>query len=109
MPIGSLVYVRSGVKAGTRSSTSVNCRTGCPTKDHESYADCLRDSGIRVAYSNSANGYDLSKQKRWDQELSDYRDLRAQGIQPDGTTRRAIDKAARLSDEAGVAYTGGAL
>lgn len=85
------------------------CRSGCPTQSHASYAECLRDSGIRVAYTNSANGYDLTKQKRWDQELSDYREARRQGIQPDGTTRRAIDKAVRISDETGTAYTGGVL
>ena len=31
------------------------CRTGCTTRDHESFSACLRSAGTRVAYANSAN------------------------------------------------------
>lgn len=24
------------------------CRTGCKTKDHDSYAECLRDAGLQI-------------------------------------------------------------
>jgi len=82
----------------------VTCRSGCPTQDHESYIACFRDSGIRVAYANSTNGWDFTKQKRWDQELSDYRTAVKQGIEPDGCDRRSIDKAVKASDAAGAAY-----
>lgn len=80
------------------------CRTGCPTQGCESYAACLRGSGIKVAYCNSANGLDATREKRWRSELQGYRDAKAQGIQPDGTTRQAIDKANRISDLTGRAY-----
>lgn len=74
------------------------CTSGCPTQDHESYADCLRSKTPRVAYTNSANGWDASKQKRWDGELQRYRDLTAQGIQPEGTTHREMDYAERAAN-----------
>lgn len=80
------------------------CRTGCPTKDCESFAACLRGSGIRVAYCNSAGNYDYTAQKKWDAELDYYRDTVRQGIQPDGTTREKIDAAVAMSDVTGTAY-----
>lgn len=80
------------------------CRTGCPTKDCESFAACLRGSGIRVAYANSANNQDYTAQKKWDAELDYYRDTVRQGIQPDGTTREKIDAAVAMSDITGTAY-----
>lgn len=69
----------------------MSCSSGCPTKDHGSYAECLRSKGTRIAYTNSANGWDATRQKRWDSELQAYRDARAQGIQPAGTSRRKIE------------------
>jgi hypothetical protein len=82
------------------------CRTGCPTKEHASWGECARDMNLRIAYANSANGWDLSKQKQWDKELADYRSAVAQGIQPANTDRRSIDRAVRISNETGQAYTG---
>lgn len=80
------------------------CRSGCLTQDHASYGECLKSAGLRVAYTNSTNGYDATKQKRWDKELQDYRDARAQGIEPEGTDRRSIDEAVRMSDMIGKAH-----
>jgi hypothetical protein len=77
----------------------VSCRSGCPTQDHESYADCCRNSGLRVAYTNSANGWDATKQRRWDNELDRYGQLVKSGIQPPGTTHREMDAAERLADK----------
>jgi hypothetical protein len=54
-----------------------NCSTGCPTKDHATYGECLRSKAPRVAYANSAKGLDYTAQKKWDAELSAYRDARA--------------------------------
>jgi hypothetical protein len=73
-----------------------NCRTGCPTQDHGSYSECLRRTGPRIAYCQSANGWDASKQARWDRELSRYRDLTASGVEPEGTTHREMDQAERV-------------
>jgi hypothetical protein len=53
---------------------------------------------MRVAYSDSANGQDYTKQKAWDKELQRYRDVRAQGIEPIGTTHKEIDRSERLAE-----------
>lgn len=74
-------------------TSTANCRSGCPTQDHGTYGDCLRAASLRIAYTNSANGWDATKQKRWDGELQRYRDLRGQGIEPPGTTHREMDQA----------------
>lgn len=80
------------------------CRSGCLTQDHASYAECLRECAPRVIYANEAARHDYTAQKRWDQELSDYRDALSQGIEPAGTDRRSIDQAVRLSDATGKAF-----
>ena len=81
------------------------CTTGCPTQDCDSYAACLRGKGARVAYANSAAGWDFSAQKKWDRDLAAYKDARAQGIQPSGTTRDKVERAVAISNETGKAYT----
>lgn len=82
----------------------MTCRSGCRTKDHASYHDCLRDAGVRTYLASPSKGLDGTVQKNWDRELHLYREARRQGIQPDGTTRRKIEDAVRRSDEAGAAY-----
>jgi hypothetical protein len=42
--------------------------------------------------------------KKWDNELSLYREARAQGIQPEGTSTAKIRKAMDVSDKTGHAY-----
>lgn len=85
-------------------STPSKCRSGCPTGTCGSYAECLRNANVKVAYCNSANGWDASKQKRWDNELANYRAALASGVEPTGTTQKEIDKANRLSDLTGKAF-----
>lgn len=80
------------------------CTTGCQTKTCESYAACLRNKGARVAYCNSAGGSDLTTQKRWDNEIANYRAARADGLQPASTRQADIDTARRISDATGTAY-----
>lgn len=84
----------------------MSCRSGCPTRDHLSYGECLRAANVKVAYTNSANGWDSTKQKKWDRELEDYRSAVKQGIQPKGTDRRSIDNAVRISNETGTPFKG---
>ena len=48
-----------------------------------------------------ANGW---TQKKWDKELQLYRDARAQGIQPAGTSTKKIQSALDISDKAGKAW-----
>lgn len=84
--------------------TVVRCRSGCKTKDHASYAECLQDAGIGTYLVRISMGEDGTAQKKWDRELDDYKALRKEGVQPDGTVRKKIDEAKRLSDTAGAAY-----
>jgi hypothetical protein len=42
--------------------------------------------------------------KKWNNELKAYRDARAQGIQPDGTSTAHIQKAVDVSNKTGHAY-----
>jgi hypothetical protein len=42
--------------------------------------------------------------KKWNNELSLYREARAQGIQPEGTSTAQIRKAMDVSDKTGHAY-----
>ena len=32
------------------------CRSGCPTQDHESYGECLKDARFGVSAGESAKG-----------------------------------------------------
>ena len=74
------------------------------TKDHSSYGECLRSAGTKVAYSNSAGGWDATTQKKWDKELALYREARAAGVQPAGTTTKQIRAAMEVSEKAGSAF-----
>ena len=76
-----------------------SCRAGSA---HEgmSYGECLRSQGLAVMGLEST-GNDYTKQKKWDRELQSYRDAKAEGIQPKGTTHRDIDLAKKNADLAG--------
>lgn len=80
------------------------CTSGCPTQDCPSYAACLKGKGTKVAYTNSAAGWDATAQKKWDADLSAYRDARAAGVQPASTRRSAVDAALRASDATGTPF-----
>lgn len=82
----------------------MTCRSGCRTKDHQSYDACLKAANVRTYLASPSKGLDGTAQKQWDRELSQYRDARRQGVQPDGTTAVKVEKAMRLSDAAGAAY-----
>jgi hypothetical protein len=84
----------------------MSCRTGCPTKDHANWGECLRASNLRIAYSG-VNGLDLTTQKKWDKELADYKSARDQGIQPAGTKPEQVKRAVEISNKTGVAYQAG--
>lgn len=80
------------------------CRAGCKTKDHASYDACLKAANVRTYLASPSKGLDGTRQKKWDAELSAYREARRQGIQPDGTTKAKVEDAVRRSDAAGAAY-----
>lgn len=80
------------------------CRTGCRTKAHSSYHECLRDAGTRTYLASPSRGLDGTTQKAWDGELAAYRAARKQGVQPEGTTKAKVEAAMRASDKAGAAF-----
>lgn len=75
-----------------------NCSSGCPTKDHESYGECLKSKGAGVKVMDPSAGYMAAK--KWQTEISEYRAARSQGIQPKssqlGDIRRAVTKSQKL-------------
>lgn len=79
------------------------CRTGCPTQDHENWGECLRASGLQIS-TGDANNAAVMPKKKWDAELKAYKDARAQGIQPSGTSMKKIQEAVDISNKTGKAY-----
>ncbi len=77
----------------------MNCRTGCKTKDHATYGQCLSAANVRVAATmNNPFSGDVKK------ELSAYRTARVNGIQPEGTTITKVREAERASTLLGRPY-----
>jgi len=80
------------------------CRSGCKTQDHASWGDCLRAAQIRTYQVEISKGKDGTAQKKWDRELEGFAAATKEGIKPDGTKWKSIDKARKLSDKVGAAY-----
>lgn len=76
-----------------------HCSSGCKTKDHENFGECLRSKTV-----SCHNGESRASGKRWDGELDAYRTAVKQGIEPDGTTKEKVEYATILSNEVGAAY-----
>lgn len=81
-----------------------NCSSACETRDHETWGECVRGKGLRVAYAQSWKGYDSSSQKRADKRLDQYASARAQGIQPKSTSAGDVAAAVQFSDKTGTAF-----
>lgn len=79
------------------------CRTGCPTQDHENWGACLRASNLEMSTGDANNGVVMSK-KKWNAELNAYKNARAQGIQPSGTSMAKVQEAIDISNKTGKAY-----
>jgi hypothetical protein len=77
----------------------MSCRSGCPTKDHANWGECLRSANLRLG--NETVAKDI---KTTDKELSAYRDARKQGIQPRSTKLKDVQTATKISDALGKAY-----
>lgn len=74
----------------------MSCTSGCPTQDHASYADCLRDKAPKVTTTDTRKG-DWSYRAKWNQEIKEYRDARRQGIQPKTSNLKDIREAVAVS------------
>lgn len=71
------------------------CASGCKTKDHASYAECLRSNSPSVRVTSMSGEY--AHRKKWETELREYRAARSQGIQPKSTQLRDIRRAVSRS------------
>lgn len=81
------------------------CSSGCPNPgSHNSYGQCIRAKRQMVGFARSAYGADKTKDNLHEKELNLYRDLRSQGIQPDGTGMAKLQFAKKMSEENGMAY-----
>ena len=80
------------------------CSSGCLTKDHRSFGECLRSKNLKTAVSIPGKDYDRSGQRDWDKRIDSYKAARAEGIQPSGTSKSQIDAAVRTSDATGTAF-----
>lgn len=82
----------------------MNCRAGCPTGGHKTWGECARAANFKVAYCQDWKGADATRQKKWDKDLEAYRSAVSQGMQPETTQRRDVDKAVVKSNETGEAF-----
>ena len=60
--------------------------------------------GTLVVSTGDANSNLQTSTKKWDKELQAYRDARAQGIQPAGTSMKKVQEAVKISNETGKAF-----
>ena len=77
------------------------CRTGCPTQDHGSWGKCARSADMRIAYANSANGWDLTREKAFRKENENYRQALSDGLNPASPTNAAVRKAYEAAEKKG--------
>ena len=75
------------------------CSSSCPTQDHASWGDCVRDKGLVIA----AVDYDRHADFKESKNLDDYKTLRKQGVQPRGSTPEAVKEATIISEVSGKA------
>jgi len=64
---------------------------------------CFGCKGLSLQMNTGDATRDISD-KKWNSELQAYRDARAQGIQPAGTTMAHVQEAHRASEVLGKAY-----
>ena len=60
-------------------------------------------AGLQLNTGDASNQKSTTN-KKWEGELNAYREARAQGIQPEGTSMEKINEARRASDAMGAAY-----
>jgi len=71
---------------------------------HPTYVEgCFGCKGLSLQMNSGDAKRDVPD-KKWNAELQAYRDARAQGIQPAGTTMRHIEEAHKASEQLGRAY-----
>lgn len=88
------------MQTNPRLKRGLRCSSSCVTRDHLTWGECTRAKGLQL----KPNLSDTTTTKKWDKELSDYREAVRQGVNPAGTTQAKVDSAMRISEATGVAY-----
>jgi hypothetical protein len=70
-----------------------NCRSGCLTKDHESWGACAKASNLHTLVGDTVHA-----NRRLETNLAEYRKVRAQNIQPQSIRRPFVEAAKRAAD-----------
>jgi hypothetical protein len=74
----------------------------------DSWCDCFgckaKTLQLNAGDARGAVNASGTTQKKWDNELNDYRKARAEGIRPAGTTHAHIEQARAASETLGTAY-----
>ncbi len=73
------------------------CTSGCLTQDHATYGQCLKSKAPKVTTADTRNKGDYAFRSNWTQEVKEYRDARAQGIQPKSSSLSDIRTAVAAS------------
>lgn len=69
-----------------------HCSSGCLTRDHESYGECLRAKNIKNQWLGGT-GVSATEQRRWTRENEAYRKARKEGLSPAGVRMDLVNKA----------------
>lgn len=80
-------------------------------RDHPEYVEGCFGCKISTLQTSTgdANSVKTMANKKWDGELQAYRDARAQGIQPGGTSKKAVEASLKASETLGKAYDGNTM
>lgn len=80
----------------------MNCREGCPTKDHATYGECLKAANVTVTATINSPLQPMYEKTKSD--LSAFADARAHGIMPESTTKEKVDQAKAATKALGRPY-----
>lgn len=78
-----------------------NCSSGCPTQDHASYGECMKSKSMRLGVITPNGEYQV--RNRFWTEIKEYREARAQGIQPKSSKLEDIRAAVNTSKKTNTA------
>jgi hypothetical protein len=77
----------------------MSCTSGCRTRNHATWGECVRDKGLQIGDINGR-----PKNKAFDSEQQAYYDARKQGVQPASPLKKDVDRAMRISQADGEAW-----
>lgn len=75
------------------------CSSGCKTQDHASWGECVRAKRYLTCYPEAKAYHKFN-----DGEVQHFRDAAEQGILPDTTRRKDVDRAIKISESTGKPY-----